>query len=166
MISRFCSVRTSRAAARPSRVRALVSREALIGRIAPPAGSKGESRVSGLLNHPLAPELVALEKETQGLRVGSGRRGQGGDDEEIVGDPDVNGTVEWPTRSRCGFRLHLAVASRTYSKCSIGVGQLDPERGNANDCAVDEVLRRHSAQSALVGLHTGGLRCYGGASIS
>ena len=45
--------------------------------------------------------------------------------------------------SRCGFRLDLAVASRTYSKCSVGVDQLDPERGNVNDCAVREVLRRH-----------------------
>ena len=26
---------------------------------------------------------------------------------------------------------------------SIGVGQLDRERGNVNDCAIDEVLRRH-----------------------
>ena len=48
--------------------------------------------------------------------------------------------------SRCGFRLDRAVASRTYSKCSIGVGQLDPERGNVNDCAVDGVLRRDSAE--------------------
>ena len=45
--------------------------------------------------------------------------------------------------SRRGFRLDLAVASRAYSKRSMGVGQLDPERGNVNDCAVDEVLRRH-----------------------
>ena len=44
--------------------------------------------------------------------------------------------------SRCGFRLDLAVASRTYSKRSIGVGELDPECGNINDCAVDGVSRR------------------------
>jgi hypothetical protein len=49
--------------------------------------------------------------------------------------------------TRCGFRLDLAVASRTYSKCSIGVGQLDPERGNVNDCAVDGVLRRHRVKT-------------------
>jgi hypothetical protein len=30
-----------------------------------------------------------------------------------------------------------------YSKSIIGVGELDPERGHVNDCAVDEVLRRH-----------------------
>jgi hypothetical protein len=36
-----------------------------------------------------------------------------------------------------------AVASRAYSKWSIGVGELDAERGNVNDCTVDEVLRRH-----------------------
>ena len=29
------------------------------------------------------------------------------------------------------------------SKGSIGVGELDPERGNVDDCALDEVLRRH-----------------------
>jgi hypothetical protein len=48
------------------------------------------------------------------------------------------------TSSRSGFRLELAVASRAYSRSIIGVGELDPERGNVNDCAVNEVLRRHS----------------------
>ena len=45
--------------------------------------------------------------------------------------------------SRCGFGLGLAVASRAYSKGGVGVGELDPERGNVSDCAVDGVLRRH-----------------------
>jgi len=36
------------------------------------------------------------------------------------------------------------VPSRAYSKTIIEVGELDPERGNVNDCAVDEVLRRHN----------------------
>jgi hypothetical protein len=47
--------------------------------------------------------------------------------------------------SRCGFRLDLAVASRTYSKRSTGVASLDPERGNVNDCAMDGVLRRDNS---------------------
>ena len=45
--------------------------------------------------------------------------------------------------SGCDFRLELAVASRAYSKSIIAVGELEPERGNVNDCAVDGVLRRH-----------------------
>jgi hypothetical protein len=45
---------------------------------------------------------------------------------------------------RCDFRLDLAVASTAYSKSIIEAGELDPERGNVNDCAVDEVLRRHN----------------------
>jgi hypothetical protein len=39
--------------------------------------------------------------------------------------------------SRCDVRLDLAVASRAYSTRSIGVGSLDPERGNVSDFAVD-----------------------------
>ena len=51
-----------------------------------------------------------------------------------------------------GFRLDLAVASRTYSKRSTGVASLDPERGNVKDCAVDGVLSRYSpAQSGVYG---------------
>ena len=45
--------------------------------------------------------------------------------------------------SRCGFRLDRAVARRTYSEGSIGVGQLDPDRANISDRAVDGILRRH-----------------------
>jgi hypothetical protein len=29
-----------------------------------------------------------------------------------------------------------------FSKSIIGVGELAPKRGNVNDCALDEVLRR------------------------
>lgn len=29
------------------------------------------------------------------------------------------------------------------------MGELDPERGNVNDCAVNEVLRRHNLQGVL-----------------
>jgi hypothetical protein len=57
-------------------------------------GWGAETRVSGLLNHSLAPELVALEKKIQRFHVGSRRRGQGGDEIDMVGDPDVNGTVD------------------------------------------------------------------------
>ena len=50
--------------------------------------------------------------------------------------------------SRCGFKLDRAVASRAYSKGSIGWAQPDPERGNVNDCAVDGILRRHTVLAA------------------
>jgi len=45
--------------------------------------------------------------------------------------------------SRCRFRPDLALARRAYSKGSMGVAELDPERGNINDGPVDGVLRRH-----------------------
>lgn len=51
--------------------------------------------------------------------------------------------------SRCDFRFDRAVANRGYSRSIIGVGELDPERGNVNDCAVNEVLRRHNLQGVL-----------------
>ena len=47
--------------------------------------------------------------------------------------------------SRCDLRLDRAVASRAYKQVKHQGGELDPEDGNVNDCALDEVLRRHSA---------------------
>ena len=46
--------------------------------------------------------------------------------------------------SRCDLRLDRAVASRASSRRSIGVGDLGLKRGNVNDRAAHEVLKRHS----------------------
>jgi hypothetical protein len=43
---------------------------------------------------------------------------------------------------RCDFRLDLPVASRTCSKRSLRVAELDAKGENVNACALDEVLRR------------------------
>ena len=41
----------------------------------------------------------------------------------------------------------VAVASRAYSSSVIEVGELGPKCRNVNDCALDEVLRRHRGKS-------------------
>jgi len=105
-------------------------------------GSGGETLSLGNIGE----AAVAQVAKVQMVRSRSSERHASRDDRRHVRQGDQAEGARALTR----IAVDSAVASRAYSKWSIGVGDLAVKRGKVNDRAVDEVLRRHNRTSRPV----------------